>query len=231
MKKLYVILFCFLLTATSFSQKKYFRSSGEYIFGFSDISNANAKIDSKMRFSFFFHLGEYFNYDINNIVGFYSGLGIRNIGFITSENNTVTKRRSYTAGIPFALKLGNLENNTFIFGGGEYEYLFHYKEKTYSDQGKSIHKKWFSEKTNALLPSVFAGIQFSNGLNLKFKYYLQNFMNVNYSEKIDNQIIKPYNNLKSQLFSISLSFNFNKYRIKDFRELNPIKKESKSIEV
>ena len=232
MKKTSSIIIILLIAVSSFAQKKYFRPGGEYIFAFSDMSDNNIAIDSKMRFSFFFHFGEYFNYDINKIVGTYTGIGVRNIGIISTENNAIVKRRSYTAGIPFALKIGNLSKNSYFFAGGEYEYLFHYKEKTIINNEKSVHKSWTSDRTNTFLPSIFAGIQFKNGLNLKFKYYLDDFLNTSYSYiDSNNNVIQPYKLVKTSLYYISVSLNFNKYNWEKIKKLNPIKKDPKIIEV
>ncbi len=231
MKKLSTFTIILLLVTTCFAQKKYYRTSGEYIFSFSNVSKNNVTIDSKMRFSFFFHLGEYFNYDFNNKIGLYSGLGIRNIGIITNEEDILIKRRSYSAGIPIAFKFGTFNKNSFIYAGSEYEYLFHYKEKSYTDEGKITHKKWGSNITNTFLPSVFAGIQFKRGINFKFKYYLDNFLNSQYTEKENNIVIKPFKNLKTQIFYISITFNLNKYKFDNLKKLPLLKKESKIIEV
>lgn len=231
MKNSGLLLILIFITSISYSQKKYFRTSGESIFTFSEVTNNNQSIDSRMRFSFFFHLSEYFNYDFSNSIGIYTGLGIRNIGMITNENNSTIKRRSYNAGIPLAIKLGKLNNNSFVFAGGEYEYLFHYKEKTTNVKGKSVFRAWTSDATSTFLPSVFAGVQFKNGINLKFKYYLDNFLNTNYIEKVGNQAIKPFENIKSQLFYISISLNLNKYNFDKLKKIQPLKREPKTIEV
>ena len=54
--------------------------------------------------------------------------------------------------------------------------------------------------------AVFVGIQFPYGANLKFKYYLTPFHNIDFEEIVDGQSIKPYKNLKANVFYIALSF-------------------------
>jgi hypothetical protein len=83
------------------------------------------------------------------------------------------------------LKFGSFRDHFFFFGGGEYEFAFVCKEKYWSgDFDRSGHKtrsvRWFSDQTPDFLPSFFAGIQFPGGVNIKFKYYLTDFLNNDY---------------------------------------------------
>ena len=91
-----------------------------------------------------------------------------------------------------------------------------YKEKTY-EGGDKIDKitGWFSNREELFQHGFFAGIQFPYGANLKFKYYLSEFHNRDYT---NNAGIKPYGALKTNIYYFSLSFflfkNFDYIHIK-----------------
>lgn len=175
-------------------QITYKTSGGEIIFGFADlIDNSGDDLSEGVRTSLFFHLSQYRHLDLNNNLGWFTGLGLRNIGFVGQEGAEKVKRRVYTVGVPFGVKLGDFRKRTFVFGGVEGEFAFNYKEKRYVN-GKKISKytSWFSDRTQKFLPSAFAGIQFSEGLNVKFRVYLDDFMTGDYQE--------------SNLFHFSLSY-------------------------
>jgi hypothetical protein len=207
-KKIYILSF-FLAGFFSLQvsgQEIYPVSSGEIILSQNN-ATFNAAFLSKypgaslastsVRFTAVFHFGQYFHYDMNDKVGFYSGLAVRNIGMITNEtlpqvvNSNLYKnykfvRRQYTLGIPLALKLGSFSKNFYLFGGGEIEMAFAFKEKYWADTmdrsgTKTKSVTWFGSQTPTLMPSVFAGIQLPKGFNLKFKYYLDNFLNTSYT--------------------------------------------------
>jgi hypothetical protein len=189
-------------------------NSGEIIFGFSDVEKNGLEIPTKMRFSLFFHAGQNYHYDFNNNFGFYTGYGIRNIGIITDENDIIYKRRTYSLGVPLAIKVGSFKDHINLYAGGEYELFFHYKQKQFINGNKNKYSRWFSDRTKRFAPSYFAGIQFPGGINLKFKYYPQNFLNQDFEGyDFGNQVdYSDYN--KTQLFYIALSFNFNEKDIK-----------------
>jgi hypothetical protein len=187
------------------SQSVYPITSGEFIFSFADVEMNEQDVPVDMRFSLFFHYGQYWHFDVFNNLGFYTGGAIRNVGFITDEDNYKVKRRSYTLGVPFAVKLGSFRDGMFIYGGGEYELLFHYKQKIFTDGNKIKTKEWFSNRTNRFVPSVFAGIQFPKGINVKFKYYLDDFLNPDFKGTDNGQEVDYSDFNKMQLYYISLS--------------------------
>ena len=187
-----------------------------------------------MRFTLWFHFQQSWHYDFNNNVGVMFGFGMRNIGFITEpeefyfhqSNGKVThyhedgtgqaldnrlskvKQRTYTFGMPVALKVGNFDKGFYFFAGGEYEYAFHYKEKVWLDGEKKKYSEWWGDEVTQFLPSAFAGVTFAKGATIKFKWYLENFMNRNHTAKIDGTDIriKPYDNYNVQLFYVSLTW-------------------------
>ena len=209
-----------IVTFNANSQKMeiYTNTSGEMILQMSDINRGGDQVPTDLRWTVFFHLGQYVHFDINNTFGFYSGIAVRNVGFImnekelNSQNESVLVKhihRTYNLGVPIVFKIGSLKDNFFAFVGAEYEWLFQYKHKYWpSGAGSRNNEKvkytnWFSNETPSFIPSVFAGVQFPKGIHLKFKYYLQNYMNQDFK---DSNGDKPFEDLEVRLFYVSLSF-------------------------
>ncbi len=223
-----------LLSSVSiFSQTHiYTVSSGELLFQWSDVSFTDdymqqhpndELVGNPLRFTMFLHLGQYVHIDFNNNFGILSGLALRNVGFISDERLDFNDdgniqdfkiiRRSYTLGLPLAIKLGSFKNHTYLFGGGEYELAFAYKEKYWNSHNRSGSKspkftQWFGSQTPTFIPSVFAGVQFPGGVNIKFKYYLENFINNKYTNP-NNRIsdLTRYKNVNVMYISLSWQFN------------------------
>ena len=201
------------------AQKTYTENGGELIFSFSDVEYRNVNIDTKMRFTMFFHLGRQRHYDFSDILGIYSGFGLRNIGFTTDYGSYVEKRRTYSLGIPAALKIGSFNNHMYFYGGGEYEMFFHYKQKQKSTGAKLKYNEWFSKRTERIMPSLFCGVQFPGGINLKAKYYLKDFLNRDFRGNDFGQLIDYSDFNSTKVFYIALTFNF---KSKDLKKLyNP----------
>ncbi len=203
--------------------KVYSTSGGELIFSFANVEDEAGGISAIPRFTGFFHLGEYWHFEFTNNFGMITGFGLRNIGMITEDdgiqigehaglfddNDEVKiKRRSYSLGVPLAFKFGNFNRRTFFYAGAEAELMFHYKEKLFVN-GEKEHEfnEWFSERAKLVNPSLFGGVQFPGGINLKFKYYLLDFLNPDYSERINGDRVQPYRGITSNIFYISLSIN------------------------
>jgi hypothetical protein len=245
--KLYFIIVAAmaLISLDAISQKMYPVTSGEVIFSQSQSSFTSSFVNqyptaklvaNNVRFTVFFHIGQYIHYDFNNNVGMFSGIAIRNVGMITDETlpQTVSLtngaavpysdykiiRRQYMLGVPLAFKVGAFNNHFYLYGGGEYEMAFHLKEKYWSgtfdrEGSKTKNTQWFSNQTPTFLPSVFAGVQLPGGVNLKFKYYLTDFLNNDYTTSrnstegstFDLSDLSRYQ--ESQVFSFSLCWQFN----------------------
>ncbi len=215
MKKLIVLIA--IVTSISFAKAQsdlYTVTSGELIFGWADveqnIGGQNQSVRGNMRFTLFFHLGQYVHYDFSNNFGLYSGGAIRNVGFITEDTDLdleKEKHRSYSLGIPLAVKFGAFDKHFYFFGGAEYELMFHYKYKWWEGGTKYKTSEWFSDRTNLFMPSVFAGVQFPKGLNVKFRYYLDDFLNSNYKKGNDPR--NDYSRYKkTQMFHVSVCWQF-----------------------
>ena len=225
-------------------------TSGELIFSqsnagftqeFKDTYASAQMVGNNVRFTMFFHLGHYWHFDFSNNIGLISGLGIRNIGMITDErlpqnvadgNNPITYqdykiiRRQYTLGVPLMLKLGSFNKHFHIFGGGEIEWAFHFRQKYWTGSfdrsgDKTNAREWFSNRTPNFLPSVVAGIQLPGGMNVRFKYYLVDFLNNGYAVPANSQPGSTFNvgdltrYESSQLFYVSVCWQFDHESLKD----------------
>ena len=200
-----------LFTFNNIYAQKLDHSSGmELIFGGAKTSNDNGTStpNQATRFTPFLHIQQYLYYHITEKFGLYSGLAIRNVGFIEKEGNYTNKYRTYTAGIPLALTFGNLKKHFFVYGGAEAGMAFNYKEKRFNgDTKEHMSTSWFSGKTNTWQPQLFAGIQLPYGANIKFAYYPQNFFNKDYTENNEFGVPeKLYEDKNANLFYFSISF-------------------------
>jgi|SRR5688572_13513217 len=213
---IYLVIFSFTFAFQGFSQSKagsskaYVTSGGELIFSFASLEQNGNSESSILRFSPVFNFQAMLNKDMSKNFGLFTGLALRNVGYITGDyadpSNSLSykkKFRTYNLGIPVGFKVGNLEK-TFFYGGYEVELAFVYKEKTYEDGDKTDKiTGWFSDRNELFQHGFLAGIQFPYGTNLKFKYYLSEFHNRDYT---NNAGIKPYAGLKSNIYYFSLCF-------------------------
>ena len=214
--------------------KFYMSHSGEMIFSWSNTTHPFSSEGVVIRWAPVFNFQTYANYDFNNVIGVMGGLAMRNIGYIYQFNNADgqgqsfrKKFRTYNLGIPLGIKLGNIEK-FFVYGGYEFEFPFHYKEKTFDDDGGKIEKfsTWFSNRTENVQQAVFAGFQTKGGMNIKFKYYLTEFHNQNFSTSTEDRFPpsgdgnRPYAGVESNVFYVSFAVMIDKrsysyYRSRD----------------
>jgi len=206
---IYSILFM-LLPGIMLAQddRIYTTTSGELIFSFASINNAGNEEGGIMRFSPVINIQNWVNFDKSEKLGFFSGLSVRNVGFIYDVDETTRKKyRTYNVGIPVGIKIGNLSDK-FLFFGYELEIPVNYKEKTFIDEDKEDKKNiWFTDRVPTVNHSLMAGIQLPYGATIKFKYYLTNFFDEDFTAS-DGQggTYKPYENLDVNIFYFSLSF-------------------------
>lgn len=248
-----ILLLFGLIDLPMMGQHVYPVTSGEIIFSQSQATFTQAFLtqypgaslaSNNVRFTAFLHIGQYIHCDFTNNIGFFSGLAIRNVGMITDETlpQTVSAtdgasvpyakynviRRQYMLGVPLAIKLGSFKDHVFFFAGGEYEVAFHLKEKYWTDSfdrsgPKTKRTEWFSSQTPTFLPSVFAGIQFPGGVNLKFKYYLTDFLNTDYKISGNSVDGNPFSISdltryeSSQVFYFSLCWQFDTSELRNWK--------------
>jgi len=211
-----VFSFCTLFAVSGFSQSNgYWSSGGEMLFSFADINDQGIDEGSTLRWAPVFNIQGRYNYDLNQNIGLFTGLGLRNVGYIYdnyqertndgSEGNWYKKKfRTYNIGLPLAIKLGKMDGLLF-YGGYEIEVPFVYKEKTF-DQGDKIDKitGWFSNRSQTFQHGFIAGVEFPYGFNVKFKYYMSEFHNQDFTQ---NDGIKPYSGLESHIMYFSVGYN------------------------
>ncbi|RLD57146.1 MAG: hypothetical protein DRI97_05995 [Bacteroidetes bacterium] len=196
MKRYLLILILTLAFFTLKAQNKniYMSSGGEIILSGADVNFNGVDVNTNMRFTIFLHVQQQINFNFTDNLGLYTGLSIRNVGLIMEDyyqnvgydvdntdinynKNTKIKHRSYALGFPLAIKVGSFDDNFFAYGGVEYEWMFHYKQKKFIDGDKYKFTAWNSDRVNTWIPSWFVGLQFPGGFNLKFKYYMNDFLN------------------------------------------------------
>jgi len=229
MKK-FTLIIIFLYAFGSFAQNKprvYSSSALEIIFSFATIENydsAGQAYDQGniMRFAPVINPQWMINFDFGNVFGFFTGVAIRNVGYIYENpldiNKTKFKYRTYNFGIPVGFKIGKLDK-MLVFGGYEIEFPFVYKEKQFVNESKVVKDViWFTNKVEPVQHSLLAGIQFPYGATVKFKYYLTNFHNRDFIALDDGVETKPYD-FKSNVFYVSICWNlFNNWKNYDWRD-------------
>jgi hypothetical protein len=210
-------LFC---SPSANAQDVYPISAWEFLFQFADIEKASTDVTNRLRFTIVINFGQYWHVDFNNNVGIYSGLGVRNVGFIyDTPEPTKTIRRAYTLGVPLAFKLGAFDKHVYFLAGGEYELTFHYRARKWlsnsRDGTRYLDAEWFSKRTRRFVPSVFAGFQFPGGFNIKFKYYIQQILNEGYVGPdlgVENVSFADYTKLNMMYVSLSWQFRTDQWR-------------------
>lgn len=199
-----------LLAMPAHSQSKPYATTGlEIIFSLADIEDDGVGQSSTLRFAPVINLSTMLNIDMTSNFGLFTGLAVRNVGYIYdnyydySENATYKKKfRSYNLGVPLGFKIGNLDR-TFLYAGYEVELAFLYKEKTFEGGDKiNTITGWFSDRQQLFQHGFLVGVQFPYGANLKFKYYLSEFHNRDF---VNSNDVKPYEALNSNIFYFSLN--------------------------
>jgi hypothetical protein len=205
------IFLCTLLlvaATTAFAQdgkKVYTTTSGELIFSFADINYKGGETGSIMRFSPVVNIQNWVNIDKSDNFGLFSGLSVRNVGFIyepPDQPGIKKKYRTYNLGIPIGIKVGNLSDK-FLFAGYELEIPVNFKEKTFENEDKTKNSVWFSDQVTTFNHSLMVGAQLPYGATFKFKYYMSNFFNKDYTMSDGT---KPYEGSDYNIFYFSLSF-------------------------
>jgi hypothetical protein len=159
---------------------------------------------SVLRFSWFFNFGFTFNFNFSRHIGAFTGIDVKNIGYIVEDNDaSTTKRRTYNVGIPVGVKIGNMARKKgYIFFGGGVDAPVNYKEKNFIIRAqKTKFNEWFSQRTPEVMPYVFIGTVICRGLSVKAQYYPNNFFNINYKAPNGSQ---PYLNTNVHLYFLSL---------------------------
>ena len=166
-----------------------------------------------LRFSYIINFGLTFNFNFGRHFGVYTGVDLKNIGFIEKPyNNETIKQRTYNVGAPIGIKIGNMADKReyFFFGGGA-DVPFNYKEKSFVIRNqKTKYNEWFSNATPAIMPYVFAGFAIPHGISFKFQYYPNNYVNPDYSHKNNGVYVNEGTTVHLMLLSIGFTAPFGK---------------------
>lgn len=207
MKRIVIFLALGLGCTSLFAQKKtYTTTGGEIIFSFANLNINGVDAPSTVRFSPVFNIQTQVHHDITDKFGFLTGFNIRNVGFIYDDpvnKANCYKVRNYTVGLPFGIKVGDMDGR-FFFGGYELELPFAFKHKTFiNDEKTDVFVEWFSPRVPTFYHSVFLGFGVAEGVQLKFKYYLNNWYNRGFTDATGAQ---PYANFNANVFYFALTF-------------------------
>jgi hypothetical protein len=226
MKKLFLIIlmistasiYTFAQTKTVKKEvKPYFTSGGEWIFSTGTLQNNN----NVVRFSPVINLQTLLNFDQSESFGWFTGINIRNVGFIFDESASVRKKvRNYNLGIPVGIKLGHMDDR-FFFAGYELEIAMNYRERTFVDEVRTERfSVWFSDRVNTLQHALFIGYTLPKGTSIKAKYYLNSFFNQGFTASDGNGgTFQPYAGLDANIFYVSLNFSlFKNWELVDLED-------------
>lgn len=204
MKKLIAVAAMALTLSSVNAQGWYSTTGSETIFSLPMFTDSGQG-GGVLRFAPVFNVQFMMNNDFSQSAGVYTGLALRNVGFIADDPSIANRRRkfrTYNLGIPLGLKLGKM-NGMLVYVGADFEYAFNYKEKVFesgSKTGKSV--TWFGNQHRQFITAGHVGFQFDKGFNLKFKYYLQGFFNPDHPN-----YASEYERFQSNVFYISLNSN------------------------
>ncbi len=215
----YPVVIIFMSVVSLKAQTNSFWSTGmDMVFSFADIEANGVQGDALIRWAPVVNFHAHFNTDFNENLGFFTGFGIRNVGYTYNDyldpmTNIEYKKkfRTYNLCMPFALKYGEL-SKWYIYAGYEIEFPFVYKEKTI-DNGDKINKitGWFSSRSNNFQHGPFVGVRLPKGGNISFKYYISEFHNQDFEDSSGN---KPYAGLNSNIFYFTVGYLFDhRYRM------------------
>jgi hypothetical protein len=153
-------------------------------------------------------IGNNFHYDFDKKFGLFTGIGIKNVGWIEKNDDSTTKRRLYSLGIPLALKLGDLQKRHYGFLGGGIDIPINYREKRFINRGdKYKFNEFWSDRTDPVMPYLFAGASFGMGAVFKVQYYPGNFFNTGFTENKNGATVTPYQGYMVHMLYFSLGFD------------------------
>lgn len=187
MKKLITFVVClFCITISSLAQSKLygvFESKTLFQMGLVEDS-AGHSVSGPIRFAPFANYTIQAHKDISNKFGLYTGIGVKNVGFISKIDDpnlggeVRVKSRAYCLSIPLGIKFGNMKEERYFYLAGEFLAQVDYKEKVFIGDDKSKRKN--DNDINKINYSGVVGFNMKN-FTLGVEYTLNNFYGDNYN--------------------------------------------------
>ncbi len=116
--------------------------------------------------------------DFGNKFGIYTGIGCKNVGFISKYDTLVVKSRAYCLSIPLGIKFGNMDKETYFYLAGEFLAQIDYKEKVFFNGDKS--KRNNNNDINKINYSALIGFNMK-AFTVGIEYTLNNFYGNGYN--------------------------------------------------
>lgn len=203
-----------LASSNVYAQKKsYFVYESKTLFSMHnlELSNINQPTNEKiapdnvLRFAPYFNLNLQYHRDFGKKFGLYVGAGIQNSGFITKDsmNNTI-KQRAYGVNVPLGFKIGNMKDDIYFFGQGDFFWNFDYKEKYFNDNSKSKSKP--GDAINPINYGATAGFCIKS-FTFGFQYIFTDFFKDTYKFDYNRTMASDdYSVNKSNVYSFFVGF-------------------------
>jgi len=120
--------------------------------------------------------------DISGKFGLYTGIGVKNVGFISKYNDSLysevrVKSRAYCLSVPLGIKFGNMQEERYFYIAGEFLAQVDYKEKVFIDGDKSKRKN--DADINKINYSGIVGFNMKNFM-IGMEYTFGDFYGDNY---------------------------------------------------
>lgn len=190
-------------------KKKISYSSGieASILQFARISSTLKTVGLKTipRYTYFFNTGVDLNYHATNSLHPFTGLHIKNLGMIYQYDDSIKhKYRVYTLGAPLGIKWYTKNKKLMVKAGVDAALAFNFKWKHFLNDKKVFKSnEFFSDKTNLLFTSVFAGFSYS-GFAVSGNFYLNEFFSNKNWGSVNN----------AQLITVSFGLNLDENTLK-----------------
>ncbi|ABG60944.1 hypothetical protein CHU_3711 [Cytophaga hutchinsonii ATCC 33406] len=140
--------------------------------------SAGNNVTGILRFAPFVNYTIQAHKDFGNKFGIYTGVGIKNVGFILKYDTLVVKSRAYCLSVPLGIKFGNMDKETYFYAAGEFLAQIDYKEKVFLDGDKS--KRNNNNDINKINYSAMVGFNMK-AFTVGLEYTLNNFYGDSYN--------------------------------------------------
>ena len=183
MKNFILLSTCLLcMQISSFAQSNFygvFENKTLFQIGIVEDS-AGGNVSGPVRFAPFANYTLQGHKDFSNKFGAYTGIGVKNVGFITrySSADMTVKSRAYCVSVPVGIKFGNMKEERYLYVAGELLVQVDYKEKVFIDGDKSKRKN--ENDINKLNYSAMIGFNMKN-FTIGMEYTLSDFYGSSYN--------------------------------------------------